>query len=220
MAWPQLRPLIEAEIALSLPALAQTLFSRLSAAEIEARALAAQLYGLSPDAIAPRPELFLLDETVVLGVSVSDLFSTEGRQSFAAQLLRLLERTILGVGFTASDREAVLRRVIEVRQRNGLNVPVVRKGTVANGWLERFRAVLAAAIWGVVTPALNRATAVAFLQGAIPPRQWRWNAVLDPKTCPICRPLHKTVAASPEEFPRGSPPLHPHCRCIVVPITS
>ncbi|MFZ9960555.1 MAG: phage minor head protein [Candidatus Limnocylindrus sp.] len=72
-------------------------------------------------------------------------------------------------------------------------------------------------MWSVVTPAQTRAAALV-LADSDAESVWLWEAVLDPRTCPICRPLDGTRAASPEEFPEGPPPLHPLCRCIVVPL--
>jgi hypothetical protein len=92
--------------------------------------------------------------------------------------------------------------------------PTIRKGTVANAWVERLRATNSALLWSLVPSVQTEAAALA----DPPPRAWRWNAILDPDTCPICRPLHKTLAATPEDFPHGPPPLHPLCRCIPIPV--
>lgn len=42
-----------------------------------------------------------------------------------------------------------------------------------------------------------------------------WNAVLDAKTCPICRPLDGTSVPVGQNF-TVEPPVHPNCRCNIV----
>lgn len=46
----------------------------------------------------------------------------------------------------------------------------------------------------------------------------KWDASVDSAICPLCRALDKTVTTINGEFPGGvkSPPLHPHCRCVVL----
>jgi hypothetical protein len=46
------------------------------------------------------------------------------------------------------------------------------------------------------------------------PTQWKYLAVLDPSTCPICRPWADQEGAR-ADLPRV--PQHPRCRCVVVP---
>jgi hypothetical protein len=47
-----------------------------------------------------------------------------------------------------------------------------------------------------------------------PERRWKYLAVLDPSTCPICRPWANQEGAR-NELPEV--PQHPRCRCVVVP---
>jgi hypothetical protein len=47
-----------------------------------------------------------------------------------------------------------------------------------------------------------------------PEGQWKYLAVLDPSTCPICRPWANQEGAR-NELPEV--PQHPRCRCVVVP---
>lgn len=49
---------------------------------------------------------------------------------------------------------------------------------------------------------------------------FEWSAILDPSTCEECAALDKKVFL--EDNPNLdliSPPLHPGCRCVLVPIT-
>lgn len=221
-AWPQLRREIEPLLQQAALQLRELTFARVVAAEEAAVVLVRRLLELPVPALGPRSAERVLDETQVLGQAVSQLYAPEPRTgliAFALQLLRLLERQVLAGVVEEATRQEVARRVLEVRTVRGSDRARIARGTVANAWRERFRAVLAGAIWGVVTPALVRGVSAQTLLSAAPgSTRWRWNAVLDPRTCPICRPLHNTEALTPELFPRGAPPLHPLCRCIVLPI--
>lgn len=221
LAWPTLRAQLLTELESAAQRLGETLYSRLTAAERMVQAPVAQLYELPADALSPRPVTELLDTTVVLGAPISRLFTPDplrGASPFALQLLRLLERSLLPLFFQEQATQVAAERVIGTRTRAGVVTPVPRRGTVANAWVERYRAIVAAALWSVVTPAQLRAVSALALRGAAAPVGWRWSAILDPRTCPICRPLDGAIAPTPDAFPRGAPPLHPLCRCIVIPV--
>ncbi len=214
--WPQFRAQILVWLQELNDAIAPLVLSRVIGAEAQLQAIHAELFAAAP--LPPRPTPQVLDTTRVLGTPVSALFTPgpTGLTPFALQLLRLVERSVYGLIFQEASTSEVARRVIEVRTRAGRQEPVPRKGTVANAWRERLRAVTAAALWALVAPTARRYADEA----QVAELRWRWNAVLDPRTCPICRPLHNTTAAAPELFPRGAPPLHPLCRCAAIPITN
>ena len=49
---------------------------------------------------------------------------------------------------------------------------------------------------------------------------WKnWIAIIDEKTCPICREHHGKIYPINEVI-QLSPPVHPHCRCEVSPMKS
>lgn len=227
LRWPALR----AEALRAIEPVAQELSALLTesliAAEATALELALRLYGLPAGALASRPTAQLLLETRVLGQSLSTLGAplgatgATGVSPLGLQLLRLLERSVYSAFFTELPTPEVAAKVAQVRVRNGQREALATKGTVTNAWRERFRGIAAAALWAPVAVATERAAAAAVAAGivtAAQPPQWRWNAVLDPRTCPVCRPLDGTTAPSPQAFPLGPPPLHPLCRCIVIPV--
>lgn len=224
LRWPALR----AEALRAIEPVAQELYALLTegviAAESEAIRLALRLYGLPAGAIGPRPTAQLLLETRVLAQPLSVLGAPSGVTGvspLALQLMRLLERSVFPAFFADLPTAAIVSKVAQVRTRNGQREALATKGSVANAWRERFRGITAATIWGPVAIATERAAAAAVAQGILPAAQpplWRWNAVLDPRTCPVCRPLDGTTAPSPRAFPSGPPPLHPLCRCVVIPI--
>jgi hypothetical protein len=214
LRWPELRRQITLWLLEANDRLAQTLFSRLTAAETLVLAPTSKLFKLPEGRLTARPVTELLDATEVIGVPVSRLFARNamtGMTPWVAQMLQLLERSLITLFFQDPPTSAVAEKVIGVRTRLGKEVPVVSKGTVANAWRERQRNIVAAALWSPVTPAALRAAELSAVAN------WRWNAILDPKTCPVCRPLHRTTAPAPDEFPQGPPPLHPRCRCVVLP---
>jgi len=48
-----------------------------------------------------------------------------------------------------------------------------------------------------------------------------WTAILDDKVCDLCRSLdQKVMEANSPNYSLYQPPLHPRCRCHIIPITS
>jgi len=50
---------------------------------------------------------------------------------------------------------------------------------------------------------------------------WIYDASFDFRVCPICAPLHGTKAKTRPELVEktGLPPIHPNCRCMIIPLT-
>lgn len=220
MMWPQLRRQLLPWLFQVNDTLAQVLLSRVAAMETLVLPTVEQMFGLQTGQLTPRPLTQVLDETLIVGTRLSRLFTpapVTGNTPFVTQLLQLLERSVVGMFFEDPKTPQVAQKVVGSRTVAGREVPVVTKGTVANAWRERFRSITAAVLWAPVTPAAQRAAEIARLRGTVSQLQWRWNAVLDPRTCPRCRPLHGRVEDTPDAFPEGPPPLHPLCRCVLIP---
>lgn len=223
MQWSLIRAEILIELQSASAALGAQLYSRIAAAEMVVREPTATFYDIPLEALPPRPLETLLDSTIVLGTPISTLYTPDpatGYSPFTLQLMRLLERSVLALFFQEASTAEIANRVMGQRMVGGVPRPLPSRGTVANAWVERYRAIVAASLWSVVTPTQLRAVAALRLLGAPTPTLWVWNAILDPRTCPICRPLDGTTAPTPDAFPRGAPPLHPLCRCIVLPARS
>lgn len=47
-----------------------------------------------------------------------------------------------------------------------------------------------------------------------------WDATIDKRTCAACRAMHREIVAWNALFSCGlqGPPLHPYCRCVIVPV--
>jgi hypothetical protein len=171
----------------------------------------------------PTPPLGdLLTGATVLNRSARDLLAPgpTGISPLTLQLERLLDTTIQPALLRETATGKILASVIAVRTSNGTETgtltPLVRKGTVLNAWLDRLGATTAALLWSLNDPIQQEVVREA----DDPPDFYRWNAILDPKTCPICIPLDGTTAPTPQAFPNGAPPVHPRCRCITVPVFS
>lgn len=227
MAWPSLRRRIIPLLLDANDQIAQLVFSRLTATEAQVLEPISGYFRLPDGRLTPRTVTDVLDNTVVVGTSMASMFLRSpqtGLSPFVNQLLQLLERSVIASFFQDPTTPEVAQKVVGARIRSGIETPVVTKGTVANAWRERLKSIVAAAYWQTVTAAQERATALAnepVALGQKPPRRpvaWRWNAILDPVTCPVCRPLHNTTAPAPALFPNGAPPLHPQCRCITLPV--
>lgn len=218
MMWPQLRRQILPWLFQANDTLAQLLYSRVAATETLVLPTVGRMFDLETGRLQPRPITQVLDETRVVGTSLSRLFTpapVTGITPFVSQLLQLLERSVISMFFDDPSTPQVAQKVVGSRTSGGREVPVVTRGTVANAWRERFRSITAAVLWAPVTPAAQRAATIARTTGV--QVEWRWNAVLDPRTCPRCRPLHGRVELEPDAFPEGPPPLHPLCRCVLIP---
>ena len=214
LAWRRLRPQITLLLIAAAEALATILLPAVYDTEIALQAIMAKYLALP--ALPPRSRDVVFRTTTVTGTPLEQLFTPlqqTGLSPFAAQLLRLLDRTITTAFFSDIATPDIATSVVRVRSRLGKQTPIAARGTVVYAWTDRVRAITAASMWALVTPTVERYTPMA---PALVTR-WRWHSVLDPRTCPQCRPLNNTTASTPSSFPYGFPPLHPRCRCIVTP---
>lgn len=209
LEYPRLRTTLLPQIEATSARIYTILRTHLPTMERESATAASALLNTPPQ--PPRPLPQLLTETRIRAQSIASLFAPRGTQvsEFTAQLLRLLDKTIQAAFFRNDPTAEIAARIVTTRR----NRPTFTKGTVANAWRFRTKGIIAAAFWSIAYTTQQRAAATS----PTPITSWRWNAILDPRTCPICRPLHNTTAPTPAAFPSGPPPLHPLCRCIVLP---
>lgn len=160
----------------------------------------------------PRSLQELLTTATVLSRPANTLLAPgpNGISPFTLQLERLLNTSIRAALFRGTRTPAIADLITPQNTRRR-----PARGTVANAWLDRTTATTASIFWSLVTPTTQQAARTS----DNPVSVWIWNAVLDPRTCPICRPLDGTTASDPRSFPNGPPPLHPYCRCIIIPRT-
>lgn len=210
--YAQLRPELLALLQPLVNAYYTSIRTALPATDADLRRIIAAFYALPPTALPSASLDSLLTTATVLKRSARTLLAPgpTGISPLTLQLERLLDTTIQA----AILRDDPTDRLGPLLLTGPDTRPTIRKGTIANAWQERLAATTSALLWSLVTPTQTEAATLT----DPPTPQWRWNAVLDPKTCPICRPLHNTVAATPEDFPNGPPTLHPLCRCVAIPL--
>lgn len=165
----------------------------------------------------PTPTLDTLITTPTAGTTLRTLFSPTAATNaspYAGQLLKLLENTVLPAFLTDRPTPAIAAAVLSVRNIAGEARPAPRKGDVANAWLARTKAITSATLWSLVVPIQQSAAAAT----STTITGFRWNAILDPKTCPLCIALNGTVVKEIKDFQPTPPPRHFQCRCISIPI--
>ena len=166
------------------------------------------------------------------GRSLLSLFTPDprtGLSPFSAAHLRSIRAKITAAILRGDTTIEIARMVVAERVRQGFIQPINARGTLYSALRNRDTALIANAIWEVSGQAeravferqayltsrpfvLEATGAPAFASAG-----WRWNAILDPKTCPICRPLNGLTSDRYTGFPY-IPPVHPRCRCRILPI--
>ena len=128
------------------------------------------------------------------------------------QMFNDLDKTIRTEFLKDSPTNVIADKIIVTQRRFGRNIPKIKTGSYANRENNLILATVIGAAWAVVNKNAEK------MFDLVPARQWEWVAILDPKTCPICRPLDGMRRDSPSDFPHDIP-VHPRCRCLIVPIT-
>lgn len=124
----------------------------------------------------------------------------------------------------------IARSLVAERTTRGYIQPINARGTSYSALRNRDTALIANSIWEVSGYAertiferqkyLTARSATIATIPTLPPfaaKGWRWNAILDPKTCPICGPLDGLTCQRFSDFPY-IPPVHPRCRCRLLPV--
>jgi hypothetical protein len=149
--------------------------------------------------------------TVVLGVPLSQQFApTATTNPFVERHLQDLDRTVQQGLIADRSTADIADDIIKVTTIRGEERGILATGSAARRAASKLRNFAAAAVWAVV----NRETSRIWETGG--PREWIWIAVLDPVTCPICRPLANQVRPTRAGF-GIEPPVHPNCRCVILP---
>lgn len=214
-----LRPFLLLELQRVVERLYQLLTPHLDATEFNLVAIHTRLFNLPKGSLVVRTTPEILASSTVLRRPVAQLMERSsatqpaGLSPLTVQLFGLLERPVLAAIMRGAPTTVVGEAVVGSRIRQGVARPVVRRGTAANAWRHRYRSLTSAALWSLVAVTQQRAAQQA------PARitYWQWQAVLDPRTCPVCRQLDGTTANTLDAFQYGPPPQHPNCRCIAVP---
>ena len=135
----------------------------------------------------------------------------------AQDLINKLNR-VVDIGLLRGDStQQIANNVLKLTVRAGKVVPVLNTGSFAKMASTQLQSTLNGAVWGTI----NQQVKIAW-EGK-PPLRWVWTAFLDSKTCPICAPLHLKQVPKPKTFvatgySRTQPPVHPWCRCVILPV--
>ena len=196
-------------------AFALELANRLVELEPGTRTLAAQYLGITPPAAAAATPAEVMRSTRVLQQSLTTMFTTLPgaiESPFIRQHRQEINR-VVEAGFMAGTASAELAdSVVATITRRGEVLPVERVGTAFNRLRARAESVISAATW-------NRAAGIEQqVWTPAAPERWTWQAMLDPRTCPICAPLDGRVESDRRAFPY-QPPVHPNCRCRILPLS-
>jgi len=163
-----------------------------------------------PPALPQRTMAETATATVVLGAPLSQQFAPGATNLFVERHLEDLDRTVQKGLMADRSTADIADDVIKVTTIRGEERGVLGTGSAARRAASKLRNFAAAAVWAVV----NSETSRIWQTGG--PREWIWIAVLDPATCPICRPLANQVRPTRAGF-GIEPPAHPNCRCVILP---
>ena len=188
------------------------LLARLNLMEPGVRRIAADHINrpLPPATLPQRTMAETATDTVVLGVPLSQQFAPGTTNLFVERHLEDLDRTVQQGLLADRSTADIADDVIKVTTIRGEERGILATGSAARRAASKLRNFAAAAVWAVV----NREAISVWETGG--PREWIWIAVLDPATCPICRPLANQVRPTPAGF-GITPPAHPNCRCVILP---
>lgn len=164
------------------------------------------------------------------GLTLLELFTPDpvtGLSPYTRAHLRAIRAKILAGLMRGDTTIEIARTIVAERTRRGYIQPINSRGTIYSALRNRDTALIANAIWEVSGQAeravfqrkdyLTRQYPVTPDAPAFASAGWRWHAILDPKTCPICRPLDGLTSDRATGFPY-IPPVHPRCRCRILPI--
>jgi SPP1 gp7 family putative phage head morphogenesis protein len=214
LAYAAIKPRLEE----ALVTFNDTFALRLSAAleQLQSTTLGMAFDHLQGDGI---PFVFLtadqwLDEVRVFGGwTLREYFRRRSPSQFMKEIMRLVDRTVQRGLMQGLPTEDIARQIVpEVVSRTGRPSLTIRKGTILNAIRNRVEGTIAQAIWTVATHSERQ------VWQEVDVRQWIWSAILDERTCPICTPLDGVIEDSRDDFPY-SPPVHPNCRCRILPFT-
>lgn len=188
------------------------LLSRLNLLERSTRQVAADHVNrreLLP--ISPRTMADTAASTNVLGSTLAEQFDRRGSGNlFVERHLQDLDKTVQAGLLNDRRTTQIADDVIGVTTVRGVERAVLTTGSAARRAVARLQNFVAASVWSVI----NRETVDVWRGSG--PREWVWISVLDPATCPVCRPLNNQTRPTPAGF-GISPPAHPNCRCVILP---
>lgn len=162
-----------------------------------------------------RPIADLMHRIRWLRHRMDDYFVRRSPSTFMKEILRLVDRTVQRGLMQGTPTAQIVEEILPEMVRGSRRSLLIRRGTVINAVRARVDSQIAAAIWQTFTAEAQDVWKDATERTEV---LWEWSAVLDPRTCPICAPLDGQRRPTAAAFP-VQPPVHPNCRCAILPIT-
>jgi len=210
--WREAEPFLGQVLQPVADAIAEQLPPKLALMEPTVQARAAEFIGKEPPATAFRSGNAMLIKAVSNGDTLDELLGASGQDAklvkrWVTNIDRVVKIGLLTDRPTADIADDVMRPIY----RNGRETMAIARGTAANQNLNITNNMVRAATWDIVEQNLLSEWKKADV------KKWIWNAKLDPNTCPVCAPLDGETADKIEDFP-DIPPVHPNCRCSILPL--
>ena len=208
---PKILPILEAIPKAMLPELLREVQMMLPTVQ-EAAAEFARPNDPTPVDIVPLTQQQLLATLAVAGAGpLSSLMGRSTINRYTLQMAKELDMLVRGMILSEATTQEISDKILKLTTVNGKPAGQIKTGSFANKMWNRTKNTSAAVVWDGVTKTVTKKLIDT------PAKEWIWNAVLDPETCPICRPLSGQKREKPGQFDR-LPPLHPNCRCAVLPL--
>lgn len=212
--WKEARPYLEMILQPVVDTIAEVLPPKLSLMEPAVRKQAAEFIDMAVPELSFRSSNAMMVKAMSGQHTLDELLGASGQDSrmvkrYVENIDRVVKIGLLTERPTLDIADDVMKPLI----RNGRETQTIVRGTVANQNLNITKNMVAEATWDVVE---NNLLQVWSKEGK-KVRKWVWNSVLDPDTCPVCAPKDGETADSPEEFMQ-IPPVHPNCRCSILPL--
>jgi len=195
----------------------EVLVPELVALEAPVQEFAQDYADLDTTSFVPQTEQQVLENVFIDSTKLPLLAYLIYNGRLAKDLFNKFVRAV-DVGLLRGDSTSTIaNNILRLTMRNGKVVPVVKTGSYANIASAQIKNTLDGAVWGQINQNLKLGWR------GLEPTAWSWNAVLDGNTCPICAPLHLKLVPKPPTFvstgfSRTLPPVHPNCRCSILPV--
>ena len=166
-----------------------------------------------PQELQPVTQQQLLNTLQIAGAGalLAMMGNRNGPNRYTLGMFNDLSKTVRGMILAEKTTQEISDKVLKLITSKGKVVAKINTGSFANQMWARSKNTVAAVVWDAVSRQLRQTL------GPAPTTSWVWNAILDPKTCPICRPLANQRRSSLSGFMRF-PPLHANCRCAILPL--
>lgn len=213
--WRQLRRQVPDILAPAISAMAVELLPELKDLAGPVQVFAQDYADLESAPTVEPDDQEIMATTFIAGTPLMKMLGPGGNMS--QSLSNFLDRVVT-VGLLRGDTTAeIADAVLFLTLINGKLTPKIQKGSFASKASQQIKNTVASSVWSAVNNSL--VTAWRPVNNV----QWVWNAVLDERLCPVCGPLSGKIVPKPTSFVStvfgvNQPPVHPQCRCAILPM--